>query len=255
MQTRKRFSFESDPDLICFWDFQENAGNDRVSTGHHGYRLVERSGPIKRVDDGVIGRYAMHLDEGQWLTIDRADCPALNIEGHDAQVSVLAWIKRGKTATDHCEAIVGMWDETRRKRQYCLFLNLRIWESAHQVCGHISAVGGATPGYKWCMDASIGHSTVPIDKWQFVAFTYDGTQAISYLNGNLDSRNGRNPYVYEGGIFVGGDDGSDFTVGGVSRSGEMGNWFTGAIGGIAVFKTALPPATILQIHREVPLPE
>lgn len=243
------------PDLVALWDFQEPAGEPRISKGPVPYRLVEQAGPVQRVEEGVLGPYSAYLAEGQWLSISRAQCPLLNIHGPQAQVTVAAWIKRGATATDHCEAVAGMWDETRRKRQYCLFLNLRIWDSKDQVCGHVSAVGGPTPGYRYCMDASIGSTPVPVDRWQFVAFTYDGEYAKSYLNGRLDERPGRNPYRYDGGIFDGGADGSDFTVGGVSRSGEMGNWYTGLIGGLAVFRRALSGAEIEQLHRNFPLPE
>ncbi len=248
-------SLRSHPALLALWDFQEVSGEPRLSQGRARYALRERSGPIARIEGGVLGPYAARLDEGDWFSITRQEAPLLNIHGPQAQISVAAWIQRGRTATDHCEAIVGMWDETRRKRQYCLFLNLRIWESRHQVCGHVSSVGGPTPGYKYCMDASIGATPVPWDRWQFVAFTYDGEYARSFLNGKLDARGDRNPYRYPGGIFDGGADGSDFTVGGVSRSDEMGNWFAGVLGGLAIFDRALSPAEIEALHREVPLPE
>ena len=48
-----------------------------------------------------------------------------------------------------------------------------------------------------------------------------------------------NPYEYPGGLLDGGENGSDFTVGAVHRSGEMGNWYVGLIGGLAVFNRAL----------------
>ena len=41
------------------------------------------------------------------------------------------------------------------------------------------------------------------------------------------------------GLFDGGYLGSDFTVGAVNRSGEMGNFFVGQIGGLAVYDRAL----------------
>lgn len=242
------------PGLIAFWDFQEEPGRPRLSQGAAEYGLLEGAGPVARVEGGLFGPYAARIDEGQWFYIPRADCPLLDIHGPDAEVTVAAWVKRGKATADNCEAVAGMWNETRRKRQYCLFLNLRIWESHHQVCGHVSAIGGPTPGYRWCMDASIGSSPVPFDQWQFVAFTYDGEYARSYLNGRLDVRPERNPYRYEGGLYDGGEDGADFTVGGVHRLGEMGNWFTGVIGGLAVFGKALSSEQIAQLHREVPLP-
>lgn len=240
------------PDLVAFWDFQEPTGSVRVSKGPRPYGLRPHGGEIRRVEGGVFGSYAAYLAEGQWFSIPRTELGDLNIHGPQAQVSVLAWIMRGRKSTSECEAVAGIWDETRAKRQYCLFLNLKIWDSRDQVCGHVSAIGGPTPGYRYCMDAAIGKTPVPFDVWQCVAFTYDGEYAKAYLNGVLDERPGRNPYRYEGGLFDGGPDGGDFTVGGVSRSGEMGNWFTGTLGGLAVFRKALSPEEMARLGGKLP---
>jgi hypothetical protein len=227
------------PGLISFWDFSEVAGSERVSVGPHAYRLKEMNGHIAQSGEGVFGPYAADLRFGQWFRIPRDECPELNLHGLHAQVTVAAWIKWGVSDYNGCEAIAGFWDESRRKRQYCLFLNLRIWESAEQVCGHVSSVGGPAPGFLYCMDAAIGKTPVSHGEWHFVAFTYDGVEARAYLDGRLDERDGYNPYNYVGGLFDGGADGADFTVGAVNRSDEMGNFFTGLLGGLAVFNRAL----------------
>jgi len=136
------------------------------------------------------------------------------------------------------------------KRQYCLFLNLGIWNSAEQVCAHVSSIGGATPGYRYCMDAAIGKTPVPFDQWECVGTTFDGTFARAHLNGKPDERGDRNPYRYEGGLFDGGPDGADFTVGAVARPERVdenrvphghaiANNFAGLLGGLAVFGRAL----------------
>ncbi|MBC8102706.1 MAG: LamG domain-containing protein [Cytophagales bacterium] len=242
------------PGLVSFWDFQEAAGQDRVARAGKPYRLREVSGPVERVEDGVFGPYAARFtreSEGS-LAVPRAECPDLDRHGPDAQVSIVAWIKREPTPPDEqwrCQAVAGMWNE-HGLRQYCLFLNLRIHESAEQVGSHISRVGGATPGFKYCMDAAIGASPVPFGVWQCVAITYDGTDARAYLNGRLDERGDRNPYRYEGGIFDGGPGGADFTVGAVARpqwvdeqfvahGSVVSNRFLGLLGGLAVYDRAL----------------
>jgi hypothetical protein len=66
---------------------------------------------------------------------------------------------------------------------------------------------------------------------------YDGRDIRVYLDGRLDHNprtdpfrpdiKSLNPYPYPGDIFDGGRNGAPFTVGGVHRSGEMGNWFIG----------------------------
>lgn len=242
------------PNLLCLWDF---AGKQPLrSKGKFQYVLQEPTGPIPVVKEGVLSANSLDIKEHEYLTIPRADCPGLNIRGKNAQVTVLAWVKRQVKSRDNseCEAIAGMWNETQKKRQYCLFLNIRLRESKSQVCGHISGVGGPTPGEKWCVDVSIGQTPVRYDEWTFVAMTYDGHQIKSYRNGLFDARADRNPYPYEEGIFDGGDDGADFTVGAVHRLGNIGNDFVGQLGGLAVFDRALSDSEIAQIHVQYPLP-
>jgi hypothetical protein len=237
------------PGLVSFWDFQEPTGETHIAKGPVGARLTAMAGEMDRVSPGVFDPHALRLREGQWLRVPRQECGALNICGAAAQVSVVAWLQRHRQSGDHCEAVAGIWNESRRQRQYCLFMNLHIWDSHHQVCGHVSNVGGPTPGYRYCMDASIGATAVPFDEWVCVGFTYDGQQARSYMNGHFDERAGRNPYAYGGGLFAGGDDGADFTVGAVDRSNEMGNWFAGVLGGLAVFQRALTGEEMQSLAR------
>jgi len=231
------------PSLICFWDF--SSVTPLISKGRYSYRLRKEDSDD---DENQSNQKTLHIKEGEYYFIPRAECKALNIHGKNAQVTVLAWIKREEKSFIQCEAIAGMWNETEKKRQYCLFLNLRLFDSADQVCGHISGVGGPTPNQKWCIDASIGAHTVNYGEWSFVAFTYDGKEIRSYLNGKFDERQDRNPYPYQDGIFDAAENGSDFTVGAVHRLGEMGNDFVGEIAGLAVFNRALSPFEIMDIH-------
>ncbi|WP_256757801.1 LamG domain-containing protein [Cohnella sp. WQ 127256] len=247
MRTLTSTFIQNHPSLVAFWDFQEAAGERRVSKGPNGYKLQEMSGRIERVEDGQFGTYSALLREGDWFRVSREEATSLNIYGHHAEVTVAAWVKRNATTRSHCEFIAGIWNETKEKRQYGLFLNLAIWDSGDQVCGHVSSIGGPTPGYMYCMDASIGQSSVPFDQWQFIAFTYDGEYVRSYLNGKLDARDRYNPYSYKGGLFDGGADGADFTVGAVDRSGEIGNFYAGQIGGLAVFKKELTEQEIAEL--------
>lgn len=238
------------PGCLCAWDFQEPAGSDRVARGRHPYRLRESDGPVERVADGVAGPYAARFGDGPWLKGVRSECPALDIHGARAQVTLAGWIRRArKPGHDGCQALAGVWNEYGR-RQYCLFLNLRIHDSAEQVGAHISGVGGPTPGHPYCMDAAIGATPVPFDAWHHVAITYDGRFARSYLDGRLDARGDRNPYAYDLGIFDGGPQGGNFTVGAVQRPIKphddpavcgtiTGNWFVGLLGSLAVWDRCL----------------
>jgi hypothetical protein len=226
---------------LADWDFRTD--NPLVSAGQHNFALQEMGGAVTFYDEG------MYLERGQWLRIPRQSAPELAIHGLGAQVTVIARIKRQpQPETYDCETIAGVWDESRLKRQYCLFLDLPIWDSSDQVGGHVSSHGGPTLGYEYCMDAAIGRTVVTFDQWHTVAFTYDGEYAAAYLDGVLDERDGRNPFAYPDGLFDGGDDGADFTVGAVSRSGEPGNFFHGTLSNLAVLDVALAPRQIAQIH-------
>jgi hypothetical protein len=239
------------PNLICCWDF--NRQDPFISKGEYAYTLVEGNGKNEIINDGILSGSSVNISETQYLYIPRHECAALDIHGRGAEVSVLAWVKRQRKSYSQCEAIAGMWNETNRQRQYCLFLDIQLYNSANQVCGHVSGVGGPTPGEKWCVDVSIGKKEVLYNEWSFVAFSYNANEIRSYLDGKFDQREGRNPYKYPEGIFDGGETGSDFTVGAVHRGGEMGNFFVGQIAGLAIFDRALEADEIKLIHELNPL--
>lgn len=245
------FELVNIPNLLCLWDFEGD--KPFTSKGKYAYRLRHGQSDVQLIQGGVLSERAANLLEGQYLFIPRNDCPGLDIHGRHAQVTILAWLKRQPKSFDQCEAIAGMWNETDRQRQYCMFVNLGIYESANQVGGHISGVGGPTPGHQYCMDASIGSKAVAYHEWTFAAITYDGRLIKSYYNGMFDARPDRNPYTYHEGIYNPGSVGSDFTVGAVHRSNEMGNHFVGQIGGVAVFDRALTAEEIHLVHTKIPL--
>jgi len=240
------------PDLIAFWDFQEAAGSPRVSKGGtQPLALVEKKGPVERVDGGIFGPHAAEIAYGQRFQIDRKDVGPLDIHGKDARVTVVAWVKRRDK--QQWQAIAGLWDETRKKRQYCLFLSATTATRADEMKrypvnghthGHVSAVGGPTPGHEFCITYSSGATAIPFDGWHCLAMSYDGKASRVFVDGKLDAWEFRNPFPYEDGIFDGGADGADFTVGAVHRGGSWGNFFGGTIGGLAVFKRALSDVEI-----------
>ncbi|MHA6481973.1 LamG domain-containing protein [Paenibacillus sp. strain BS8-2] len=245
----------SNEHLVSLWDFQEEGGSPRVAKGRCEYALQEMAGPVHRTEEGVLGQYSADIVHGQWFSIPRSLCPELNFHSDRSQLTVAAWVKWELQEHRGCKAIAGMWDETRSKRQYCLFIDLKIWDSAEQVCGHVSSVGGPTPGYEYCMTTAIGSTPISKGEWHFIAFTYDGQYASCYLDGKLDTRAHWNPYLYdEGGLFDGGTDGADFTVAGVDRSSEPGNFYSGLLGGLAVFDRALSGAEIAQLSELSVLP-
>ncbi|MBC2600487.1 LamG domain-containing protein [Puniceicoccus vermicola] len=238
------------PGLVSFWNFQED-GEDFGTTQGESYTLRSQSGPLSVHEDPTapLGGKALQIKRGQWMNIARKDCPLLDFHGPDGHLTVIAWIKRKKTEHRNCEFIAGQWNESDGGRQYGLFLNISVWQQQDQVCGHLSNVGGPTPGYRYCIDGPVGATPVGFDEWSVVAMTYDGTQGFCWLNGHLDVRPQLNPYSMAGGLFDGGSQGSDFTVGAVDRSGEIGNFFSGEMAGLAVYRRALSPAEIFALSQ------
>lgn len=233
------------PGLVAFWDFRDAPGEPRRSLAKAPLSLQEQQGPIARVDEGPFG-HALHIKTGQWLRIPRAELGPLDIHGKTAQVSVLAWLKRERKGA--WQGIAGVWDESRGKRQYCLFLNGAKRTDAATMTrtpctdlfqGHVSDVGGPTSGEEFCITYATSGTTVPFADWQFLAMTYDAREVRLYRNGRFDESAGSNPFPHPHGLFDGGTEGSEFTVGSVSVKGKPGNFFGGLLGGVAVFDRAL----------------
>lgn len=78
---------------------------------------------------------------------------------------------------------------------------------------------------------------------------------VYILTGALDVWERYNPFPYPDGLFDGGEDGADFTVGAVNRYGSWGNFFGGLIGGLAVYRRALSAEELKDISKNVKLPE
>lgn len=235
------------PDLVTFWDFQEEAGSPRRGKGRHEATLREREGEIERAEGGVFGPHSARIDSGKFLSVPREELGPLDIHGEKPEVTLAAWIRRDSTRL--WQSVAGVWDETHKKRQYMLFLNARSRtdhrimereECRDLVHGHLSSVGGPTPGEQFCITYASGVTPVSFEGWYLLALTYDGEEIRVYLDGRLDEEPGFNPFPYDEGIFDGGDDGAPFTVGANHVAGvENNNPFVGWVGGVAVWDRAL----------------
>ena len=248
------------PDLIAFWDFQNT---DFISLAPDQTQLEAVLQTPKLECGGVFGPHCARFESDGFasrgfLRASSTKAPALSIGGPNAQVSIVAWLKRApRPAGEHpgCQFIAGVWNEHGR-RQYGMFLNLRIWDSGEQIGAHLSHHGGATPGFGYCMDAAIGATKLGFESWHCAGISYDGHSARVWLDGVLDKREpqgeaGRNPFFYPKGLLAGD---ADFTIGAVQRPARvvtncegsfvehgalLANPFVGWLGGLAVFRRAL----------------
>ncbi|WP_009963676.1 LamG-like jellyroll fold domain-containing protein [Verrucomicrobium spinosum] len=247
------------PGIAAFWDFREDPGNKRISLAPGAHAMEEMAGPVAREADGPFGT-ALHIKSGQWLRIPRDQLGSLNIHGPRAQVTVMAWVRRERPHA--WQAIAGVWDESRKKRQYCLFLNaasrtdhrtMKRKPSKDLFQGHVSSVGGPTPGEEFCITYASSGSVVAMEGWHCLTLTYDAREVRLYLDGRFDASEGSNPFPYAEGLFDGGEGGAEFTVGSVSVRGRPGNFFGGRLGGLAVFQRALSAEEIAALHTATAL--
>lgn len=180
----------------------------------------------------------------------------LNIFGKESEVTVVAWVK--KDTEKNWQAIAGVWDETREKRQYYMFLNaaskthsdeMKRYPANGLIHGHISASGGKSPGQMAWISYASSDQPVIKDEWTMIAISYNGKEIKAYKNGILSANILTNPFPYEDGIFDGGEDGADFTVGANSVVGKMTNQFKGKISGLAVFDVALKEKDIMRLYK------
>ena len=253
-------SFAAVPPPLVEWDFR--AGFRAVDDSGHGLRLRPLSavGPRWRVDSEVGG--VMHFDGvTDALTIPAAETGALDVSRRGDQVTVVALVRRSSLATGF---IAGMWqeDDSDPRRQYGLFVSLPTYGGAQQVCGHVSATGGANPGIPFSRDYAASERQVALGRWSVVAFSYDGAEIVAYLDGEADARPhyrepgpplgaglsyAKNPYRFPDGLNRRVT--SDFTIGAVRLSAGMGNNFAGDLARVAVWATALDAAQHLALAR------
>jgi hypothetical protein len=252
------------PGCVALWDFKEKEGKLRKASGLGTFPLKECNGKVARVPEGPLSGYSVKLDGINYFNLDNHSTGALNISGDGQGVTVLAWVKWSGEQTGF---VAGMWNEYQDggKRQYGLFVSLPYYNGKDQVCGHISKTGRPTPPFPYSIDYSASKQHVPFNQWCCIAFTYDGKEIKSYLNGSFEPREPeliqntkgftrypdgliqtKNPYFFPDGI---GNNGSDFTVGAVLLKKGMGNFFKGQIGGVAVFNRALTDEEIKSMGK------
>ncbi len=219
---------------VSFWDFQEGPGEVRKDHGPAAAFLQEGGAPVDRSGGGIFGPYCAKFYRGSYLYVPAARCGALRLV---RELTLVAWIRRHRKAERQCQAIAGIWNESWNMRQYGLFLDLTIHGAGDNVGGHVSGTGGATPGHLWCMEAAIGATEIGYEQWHSAAMSFRNGEVRVFLDGHLDVRPGLNPFqIASNELF---SSCGDFTVGAVDRLGEMGNWFSGELGGLAVYDRAL----------------
>jgi hypothetical protein len=222
------------PGLVAFWDFGEDAGDLRVSSGgKQVHKLAEVGGPIARANEGPFSGYSADLNGKQYFKIPYEDTGDLNICGPDAQVSMFAVVRI--INLNQSRTIAGMWSEGKGAnddsgtRQYAMLMHMPTYGGTRQLVPHISARGGVTmredgTKFPWNCDYAATKQEVPEEEWCTLTFTFDGKYVKAYINGVFEERKldpvkdrrndpyfltegpdgkdrGMNPYYFGKGIF------------------------------------------------------
>ena len=267
------------PPPLALWDLQEPTGHARVSRGSAGaYALIDgnTSRPIETVavpGGGPFGAFAasflpLGANNSARLYAPRATVPRLTdgIGGPAAKVTLLAWVSL--PAGGASEGLVaGVWDEfgveggATGARQYAIFMNLGKCAAANGsvynggLAGHMSNVGGPTPGQRFCATAACDPRRLAgAPAWHCLATTYDDETIRVYVNGTFAANAARNPFPMAGGIWSPAGEpgrvGAEFGVGANRVNETVGgpftwaNHFSGLLGGVAVWDTALAEADV-----------
>lgn len=166
----------------------------------------------------------------------RTELGPLNLGASTGAVTVAAWVLN---SDPNSACLAGVWEESTvgALRSYALFNNLPEYGGWERVCMHVSKLGGPTPGYPFSRDYSVEPRRLSRGVWQLHVGTYDGTVAVSYLDGTatsspkytdaLGATYAKNPYVYPDGMNAAS---GDFMVGANGRNGVMINQYRGTLG-------------------------
>jgi hypothetical protein len=242
------------PTPIASWSFSEPAAPYASS--------VPGSPPLRQGTGSTARRVATPFGGGvefngttDYLRVPEAEIGRLNVGATTNAVTVAAWVY----STDPNQAnIAGCWQESRSdpRRSYALFSDLPMYGGDDMVCMEVSKLGDATPGYPFSIDYAAEPRKITRGVWQFYTGTYDGAQALAYLNGgwtsypaytdNQGATYARNPYVYPDGLNA---TPVEFMVGAVVRDSQMINQHKGRIARLRVWEVALTPAQVRALHE------
>lgn len=242
---------------VASWDFNSDIPYRSEINGAI-FDLIPTDEGVRLVEDPDFGCVAQFDGQYGYLKIPSTDVGKLNVGRTSGEVTVSAWVKVERRSIGF---IAGMWQENDNdpRRQYALFTNLDSYGGMDRVVGHVSRNGGASPGLPFSRDCSATARTLLYGEWQHIAFTYDGQNAVSYLDGQTDifedyqepappignrTTYSKNPYVFDEGLNS--TSISDFTVGAVRLTPRMGNYFAGRIAAITVWDRALSHHEIYQ---------
>lgn len=243
------------PTPVASWEFAESAAPYASAVAGSPALVLPAGSTAKRVATPFGGGVEFN-GTTDYLQVPQANVGALNVGASTGAVTLAAWVY----STDTNNAMIaGCWQESYGdpRRSYALFNDLPMYGGDDMVCIEVSKLGGATPGYPFSIDYAAEPRKMTRGSWQFHVGTYDGAQAVAYLDGattsyptytdNTGATYAKNPYLYPDGLSA---VPVDFNVGAVVRDGALINLHKGRIARLRVWDTALTPEQIRALYDQ-----
>jgi hypothetical protein len=202
------FTTTMDPSLEAFYPFNGNA-NDLTSNGRN-LAVYDNTTLIAGKDNSSNSAYSFDGD-GDYLEYT-TDIPSFN------NYTISLWAKPASTGT--YEAMFSSDNNSGRGFQ----IDIECDSSGSDCRFHIRKAGGG----------NIDLSTARLDDWTFIAFTYDGTNSIGYIDNET-------PVIDTGGT-------TEFNRFRIGRNRNGNTYFTGEIDELRIYNRALTASEISSLY-------
>lgn len=151
-------------DFVLFVNFDEGSGDTLVDLSSYGHDLELVNGSSDWVADKDAGK-AMEFDGETAFEVEKTDVLASFMD----TISVGVWVR--VSATDGWRNIIEMDDG-----------------GAGNMAWKVGFADGGKPVFTtYGVKDHIATGAMELDTWQHVAFTYDGAEAVIYIDGAVDS--------------------------------------------------------------------
>lgn len=241
------------PAPIAEWRFEEAAAPFRTTAGD---LPLQHAGNVRATTVATPFGRGVNLPGKSFLRLHRDSVGRLNVGAGGGAVTVAAWVLM---TDDNAGFIAGMWSESSGdpRRSYGLFYDLSTYGGDERGNFHVSRTGGPTAGHPFSIDYSASGQTFTRRVWQLHVGTYDGREAVSYLDGlsvplgPLKDKFGnismKNPYPYPDGL---NPSPAEFTVGAVQMASTVGNYAEGTFARVRVWDRALTAEQVRALYEE-----
>jgi hypothetical protein len=240
------------PAPIAEWRFEEAAAPFRTTVGD---LPLQHAGNVRAATVATPFGRGVNLPGKSFLRLHRDSVGRLNVGASTGTVTVAAWVLM---TDDNAGFVAGMWSESSAdpRRSYGLFYDLSTYGGDERGNLHVSRTGGPTAGHPFSIDYSASGQTFTRRVWQLHVGTYDGQQAVSYLDGlsvplgpvkdKFGNTSMKNPYPYPDGL---NPTPAEFTVGAVQMASTVGNYAEGTFARVRVWDRALTAAQVKALYE------